>query len=42
MDSLRAYILEDYLRLAGRHKLTIAVPAAIFVHCVGPSHLAGG
>jgi succinoglycan biosynthesis transport protein ExoP len=35
MDSLRPYALADYLRLAGRHKLTIAVPAAIFVIASG-------
>src|SRR5262249_54486775 len=35
MDSLRPHTLSDYLRLAGRHKLTIAVPTARFVIASG-------
>jgi uncharacterized protein involved in exopolysaccharide biosynthesis len=31
MHSLRPYTLTDYLRLAGRHRLSILIPAAIFV-----------
>src|SRR5260370_39926551 len=35
MESLRPHTLTDYLLMARRHKLTIAVPAAIFVIASG-------